>query len=202
MKKYNLFILLFSMFFLIPSVDAKSAVVEFESDNTVEVGNVFTINMVVDNIDSYDGIVSLGGNLSFDKNILKFISSEPITTPYQFHINTEANYKLAGLDFTLDNGIKTRTTVYSFKFEALKEGVAEIDLINEKLTDSQDYLNTSVNSKQIIIKSKSIIQPQIKVEKNEVVQIVEKVEEKHDIEISTIEITNLINKIFNCFRNI
>ena len=46
-----------------------NATVSFNSDDTVTVGDTFTVKMNVEDIkDTYDGVVSMGGNLSFDKS--------------------------------------------------------------------------------------------------------------------------------------
>ena len=133
-----------------------NATVSFDSDNTINVGDTFTVKMNVSNInDTYDGIVSMGGNLSFDNTKIEYVSSKGIDTPYLFQINEDYNYRIAGLDFTLDNGIKNNLTVYEFTFKALTEGNTNITFTNAKLTDSKDYINTTVISKQIKIISKS-----------------------------------------------
>ena len=132
-----------------------NATVSFDSNNTVNVGDTFTVKMnVEDIIDTYDGVVSMGGNLSFDNTKIEYISSKGIETPYQFQINEDYNYKIAGLDFTLDNGIKNNLTVYEFTFKALEEGNTTITLTNAKLTDSKEYINTNVVSKKINIVNK------------------------------------------------
>lgn len=132
-----------------------NATVSFDSNNTVNVGDTFTVKMnVEDIIDTYDGVVSMGGNLSFDNTKIEYISSKGIETPYQFQINQDYNYKIAGLDFTLDNGIKNNLTVYEFTFKALEEGNTTITLTNAKLTDSKEYINTNVVSKKINIVNK------------------------------------------------
>lgn len=133
-----------------------NATVSFDSNNTINVGDTFTVKMNVSNInDTYDGIVSMGGNLSFDNTKIEYVSSKGIDTPYLFQINEDYNYRIAGLDFTLDNGIKNNLTVYEFTFKALTEGNTNITFTNAKLTDSKDYINTTVISKQIKIISKS-----------------------------------------------
>ena len=151
-----------------------NATVSFDSKNTVTVGDIFTVKMnVEDIIDTYDGVVSMGGNLSFDDTKIEYISSKGIETPYQFQINEDYNYKIAGLDFTLDNGIKDNLTVYEFTFRALGEGKTTITLTNAKLTDSKEYINTNVILKEI--------------------NIVNKVEEKEEI-IAIRPITKNVNK--------
>lgn len=151
-----------------------NATVSFDSSNTVNVGDTFTVKMNVEDItDTYDGIVSMGGNLSFDSTKIEYISSKGIETPYQFQINENYNYKIAGLDFTLDNGIKNNLTVYEFTFRALEEGKTIITLTDAKLTDSKEYINTNVISKEI--------------------NIINKLEEKEEI-IAIKPITKNVNK--------
>lgn len=133
-----------------------NATVSFNSDDTVTVGDTFTVKMNVEDIkDTYDGVVSMGGNLSFDNTKIEYISSKGIDTPYQFQINEDYNYKIAGLDFTLENGIKDNLTVYEFTFKALQEGTTTITLTNAKLTDSNDYIATNVVTKKVDIIQKN-----------------------------------------------
>ena len=134
-------------------VEAKgNASVEFISNDKIQVGETFTVKMNVTDIkDTYDGVVSMGGNLSFDSNKIEYVSSKGIETPYLFQINEAYDYKIAGLDFTLDKGIRETLTVYEFTFKALKEGNTTITLKNAKLTDSQDYIDTVVFEKEIEI---------------------------------------------------
>lgn len=144
-----------------------NATVSFDSDNTINIGDTFTVKMNVSNInDTYDGIVSMGGNLSFDNTKIEYVSSKGIDTPYLFQINEDYNYRIAGLDFTLDNGIKNNLTVYEFTFKALTEGNTNITFTNAKLTDSKDYINTTVISKQIKIISKSNTVTKVEEENN------------------------------------
>lgn len=129
-----------------------NATVEFTGESQIHVGETFTIDMTVTNVEgTYDGIVSLGGNLSFDHTKLEYISAKEVEAPYVFQINEDYNYKLAGLDFTLDNGIKTTTTVFEFTFKALEIGDTTITLDHYKLTDSKDYVDTTVISKVVTI---------------------------------------------------
>lgn len=166
-----------------PIVNAQgNATIEFRNNSNIQVGDTFTVEMIVtDVIGTYDGVVSMGGNLSFDKEIIKYISSEATTKPYLFQINEDYNYKIAGLDFTLNNGIKEDTVVYTFTFEALKEGTTEITLLNQKLTDSQSYINTNVVAKNIMIENKEGITE----ETYNINQIL--VNENHELEESKVE---------------
>ena len=169
-----------------------NATVSFDSNNTVKVGDTFTVKMNVEDItDTYDGVVSMGGNLSFDNTKIEYISSKGIETPYQFQINQDYNYKIAGLDFTLDNGIKNNLTVYEFTFKALEEGNTTITLTNAKLTDSKEYINTNVVSKEINIINKkeekqapANIKPVVKTEL-ENTKVENKIETETKVEVET-----------------
>ena len=130
-----------------------NATVDFTGNDTVNVGDTFTISMNVKDVSgTTDGIVSLGGNLSFDNDMIEYVSSTSEKAPYSFSINEDAAYKIAGLDFSLSRGILENTTVYEFTFRALREGNTSITLANYKLTDTEDYLDTTVISKNIKIK--------------------------------------------------
>jgi len=155
-NKFMIGTVLTGMLLIASPVEAMgNAKVVFNSNDNIKVGETFTVKMSVTDINNtYDGIVSLGGNLSFDESKLEYVSSKGVETPYLFQINEDYEYKIAGLDFTLDNGIRETLTVYEFTFKALKEGTTTITLENTKLTDSQDYINTTVIEKQITIDNK------------------------------------------------
>ncbi len=150
-------IFLMTFFLAITPVKAMgNATIEFSSNNTVEIGETFTVDMIVTDINNtYDGIVSFGGNLDFDESVLEYVSSKGTQIPYLFQINDNAEYKIAGLDFTLENGIRENTKVYEFTFKAIKEGKTSIGFKNAKLTDSKDYINTVVLSNDIIVNLKN-----------------------------------------------
>lgn len=160
-----------------------SAKVNFTSSDYIKVGDTFTVSMNVTDInDTYDGVVSMGGNLSFDSNMIEYISSKGIKTPYLFQINEVANYKIAGLDFTLNNGIRDTMAVYEFTFKALQPGNTTITLKNAKLTDSKDYINTIVIPEKIVISKEDTSDV---LQKNSEEFIVEKIVIENDKIIST-----------------
>ena len=147
--------LIWSMFsFITPVYAAASATVGFSGNSTVAVGNNITIKMYVSNVTDTDGgVVSVGGNLSFDSEYLEYVSGTGATTPYSFQINTNANYIIAGLDTSLSSGItgSSQTTVFTFVFKALKEGTTQITLTNAKLSDTSSKITTVVSPKTITI---------------------------------------------------
>lgn len=178
-----------------PVVDAMgTASVEFTGNNNITVGDAFTVYMNVTNIkDTYDGVVSLGGRLSFDETKLEYISSKGVEAPYLFQMNEDC-YKIAGLDFTLDNGIRETLTVYEFTFKALEEGNTTITLNEAKLTDSKDYIDTTVIAKEItiekeeIIETTPILEEKIETSKKEEIKTNEVVEVKEEIKEEKTEI--------------
>lgn len=188
-----------------------NAKVEFTSRDNIQVGETFAVSMSVTDInDTYDGVVSLGGNLSFDSTMVEFVSAKEVDAPYDFQINEDYGYKIAGLDFTLDNGIRENVTVYEFTFKALQEGNTTITLTNAKLTDSQDYINTTVLEKEltisakekVIVKEAIVVENKVKTEEKKVVkkqEIIEtKVEEKEESlekQESVEKIQNIVNEL-------
>lgn len=133
---------------------AASATVGFGGNSTVSVGNNITITMYISNVtDTTGGIVSVGGNLSFDSEYLEYVSGTGATSPYTFQINPSANYIIAGLDTTLSNGItgSSQTKVFTFVFKAKKEGTTQVTLTNPKLSDTASKISANVSPKAITI---------------------------------------------------
>lgn len=145
-------LMIISVFSILTPVNAATATVGFSGDSTVSVGSNITIKMYVNSDSSTNGgIVSVGGNLSFDSNYLEYVSGTGTNSPYKFQINTSANYIIAGLDTTLDSGITSKTEVFTFVFKAKKVGNTQITLTNAKLSDVSSKLTTNVSPKTITI---------------------------------------------------
>lgn len=158
-KNLNLFIVsgfifLFSIFFITPVYASGSATVGFSGNSTVSVGSNITVQLYVSNVnDANGGVASFEGNLSFDSDYLEYVSGTGATTPYLFQINTAANYKIAALDTSLSNGIKSSgsTNVFTFVFKAKKEGSTTVSITNLKLTNSSERMTGNVSPKTITI---------------------------------------------------
>lgn len=139
-----------------------TAVVNFTSEDKVAVGDTIKVYMNVDNIEgTYDGVVSFGGKLTFDEEKLEYISAKNLDTPYSFEIYAKT-MMLAGLDFTLENGMYNKTNIYEFTFKAKEVGNTEVTLNEAVLTDSKDYITSTVNAKNI-----EIVEPTAKTENRE-----------------------------------
>ena len=154
-KNLNLLMALvvgFSILTHLVPVKASSATVGFSGNSTVSLNDTITIKMYVNGDNSTDGgIVSVGGNLSFDSNHLEYVSGTGTTSPYTFQINKNANYIIAGLDTTLSSGITSKTEVFTFVFKAKKVGTTQVTLTNAKLSDVSSKLTTTVTPKSITI---------------------------------------------------
>lgn len=179
-----------------------SASVNFNSNNTVDIGENIKVYMSIENIEDADkGIIGVGGKLIFDNNKLEFIEAKTVNTPYDFWFNPKSN-KLAGLDFTFENAINKNTTIYEFTFKALEEGNTTITLDEAELSDTlTKVLNTNVYGKEITITKKAII------EKEEVEPTEEKIIKKEDKKIEKEvkkEITNKekLEKVNNVVHNL
>ena len=136
-KKLNLLIILTlicSMFTnVLTAKAAASATVGFGGNSTVSVGSNITITMYISNVtDTTGGVVSVGGNLSFNSEYLEYVSGTGATSPYTFQINPSANYIIAGLDTTLSNGItgSNQTKVFTFVFKAKKQNFTDCNRKN------------------------------------------------------------------------
>lgn len=152
-KKLICIYLIFFSLFLFPSiVSAGSAYVGFSGNDSVYNGNEITIYMYVSNISGASGgVESLEGNLVFDSSYLEYLGGSGTSSPYNFNINVGNNYKIAGLDTSLDRGITSTTTVFTFRFRAKQTGSTRVSLSNVKLTDSANRLDASAGSKTISI---------------------------------------------------
>ena len=180
--------------------------VKFEGDTNVNVGDEFKVNMVLDNIDGTNGgIVAFGGYITFDNNVLELVSSEK-GDAYDVIINENIN-KIAALDYTLENGIKERTTVYTLTFKAIGEGNTSVSLTNGEVDDINSTVDFNVEA--LNINSKNIIINNLPTNSNndsfsytnDSYENIDKIKNntnlKNLINIKVDEIKNLINNFFN-----
>ena len=170
--------------------------VKFEGQNSVNVGDEFTVNMVLDNIEgTNNGVVAFGGYIDYDKNVLELVSTSQADAKYEVLINNRIN-KIAAIDYTLTNGIKERTNVYTMKFKAIGEGNSAITLTDGEVEDSTDeisfnVLELNVNSKKAVVETTTNTTT---VSYEEPKNIENTVEEVKDNKIE--DIKNTINKFF------
>ena len=171
--------------------------VKFEGQNSVNVGDEFTVNMVLDNIEgTNNGVVAFGGYIDYDKNVLELVSTSQADAKYEVLINNRIN-KIAAIDYTLTNGIKERTNVYTMKFKAIGEGNSAITLTDGEVEDSTDeisfnVLELNVNSKKAVVETTTTNTTTVSYEEPKSIE--NTVEEVKDSKIE--DIKNTINKFF------
>lgn len=130
------------------------AVLGFDGETVAFMGENLVITLYISDVeDAIGGVASMQGNLVFDSEYLEYISGTGITEPYSFHINPANNYIIAGLDTSLSNGITEKTTIMTFVFKPLKDGITEISLNNAKITDTKYKMSNTVIPKKIMIVS-------------------------------------------------
>ena len=164
----------FAAFFLaLAPVKANGiATINVEGKTNATVGETINVNLKLENIqDTIDGVVAIGGDLKYDKEYLEYVGSLDINPNYKTEIN-EKILRIAGLDFTLENGIKEDSAIYTFSFKVLKEGNTSITFENPEVVDTDASaiasnvlpLNITINSNN----QEEVKTPEIKaVEKEE-----------------------------------
>ena len=98
----NKFIFLFIVFFMmsVPVEAMGTAKIEFLSEDEIKVGDIFTVDMQLSEIqDTYRGVVSLEGRLSFNSEMLELLSFEGIKEPYRFQMNQKTRKLQIHLQF-------------------------------------------------------------------------------------------------------
>lgn len=168
-----------------------SGTVLFEGQRNVNVNDEFTVNMVLDNISDTDGgIEAIGGYITFDKNILEIKGYEKINNEGFETMVNESNNKFAIVDFTLKNGILSRTTVYRINFKAINEGSSLITLTDGELVDRKENVDLTVNGLNVTsnaIKETAVneVKPVEKV--TEAIKKEEKVQTQEEVVTKTID---------------
>lgn len=151
-----------------------TAGVKFEGQNNVNVGDEFTVNMVIDNVnDTEYGVVGLGGYITYNSDVLELINTEQGNS-YEILINRKNN-KIIGIDYSMANGIKERTNVYNLTFKAKAAGDSNITLTDGELEDRYDSIEFTVDGLNVTSK-------EVKIEENNTVNEVktEEIVENHE----------------------
>lgn len=162
----------FAAFFLaLAPVKANGiATINVEGKTNATVGETINVNLKLENIqDTIDGVVAIGGDLKYDKEYLEYVGSLDINPNYKTEIN-EKILRIAGLDFTLENGIKEDSAIYTFSFKVLKEGNTSVTFENPEVVDTDASaiasnvlpLNITINS----VNQEEVKTPEIKTVEN------------------------------------
>ncbi|MBR3363189.1 MAG: hypothetical protein IKG40_04645 [Bacilli bacterium] len=168
---------------------AGTSTIKLEGQSNVNVGDEFTVNMVLDNIEgTNNGIVAFGGYINYDNTVLELVSTSQADAKYEVLINNNIN-KIAALDYTLVNGIKERTNVYKLTFKAIKEGTSTITLNNTEVIDADSEVDHSVEG--LNVKANNKVE-----EKITTPTYVENTTNEVKTDTKTEDIKNAINKFF------
>lgn len=176
-------------------VSAESANVAIVGENTAYANDTITLNVKVNNIDDAD-IVAVGGDILYNPEYLTLIDTKSLSTNYSFDGNkiSDGNYRIAGVDFTMENGIKSETAIYSLVFKANKVGQTMVSFKNEELVNTNaKVISSTTSSKVLNIKEKEVANEEVKAvnTNNEVKQEVKEV--KNDIVKTNNNINNVVN---------
>ena len=179
----------FAAFFLaLAPVKANGiATINVEGKTNATVGETINVNLKLENIkDTIDGVVAIGGDLKYDHDYLEYVGSLDINPNYKTEIN-EKILRIAGVDFTLENGIKEDSAIYTFSFKVLKEGNTSVTFENPEVVDTDASaiasnvlpLNITINSNN----QEEVKTPEIKtVEKEEKILVNKENKKTNDIE--------------------
>ena len=183
--------------------------VKVEGPKTANVNDTIQVNVKLADIkDTLGGIVAFGGDLKYDKEYLEYVGSTSTSTNYDFMIN-EKLLRIAGLDFTLENGIKNDSTVYTFTFKVLKEGNTTVDFVNPDVVDvdttevetTVEPLTIALNNvgEEKVVETKKEVKTTVKEEVKEEIKEVE--ENKEEETIKNI-IKNIVSNILKSISSV
>ena len=179
------------------------ATVKVAGTTTTNVDNIIEVNVKLTDIkDTLDGVVAFGGDLKYDKEYLEYVSSSKSDDTYEFLINEDI-LRIAGVDYTLENGIKDDTTVYTFKFKALKEGNTTVTFADPEVVDTDaSEIESTVKPLNITINGKKEVKETVK--PVEVEKVIDTKEDETEVveELEVKEETGIINTIKSVFKSI
>ena len=170
-----------------------TATVEFTGNKSVNVGDEFKVNMVIDNVtDAEGGIVGYAGYIKFDDSVLEIVDAKTANNYFDVYKNDNIN-KIVGIDMTLNHGITSRTAVYEITFRGIGEGNTTVTMTGADLSDRDanevdanvNGLNVTINAVKPVVEE---VKPIYTVQKEEKTQTQETVvEETTEIKEETVE---------------
>ena len=181
--------------------------VKVDGPKTAKVNDTIQVNVKLEDIkDTIGGIVAFGGKLDYNNEYLEYVGSTKSNTNYDFMIN-EKILKIAGMDFTLENGIKDNATVYTFTFKVLKEGNTTVNFVEPDAvdTDTSDVtatvlpLNININKEEVkepVITTTKVVKKE-ETKKVEVKEEKKEVSKEESIKAAIKEAISNILKLFN-----
>ena len=170
-----------------------TATIEFTGNKSVNVGDEFKVNMVIDNVtDAEGGIVGYAGYIKFDDSVLEIVDAKTANNYFDVYKNDSIN-KIVGIDMTLNHGITSRTAVYEITFRGINEGNTTVTMTGADLSDRDanevdanvNGLNVTINAVKPVVEE---VKPVYTVVKEENIQTQETVvEETVEIKEETVE---------------
>ncbi len=166
------------------------ATINVDGKNDATVGETINVSINLQNIkDTIDGVVAIGGDLKFDDEYLEYVGSSDVNANYKIDIN-EKIFRIAGVDYTLENGIKEDRLIYTFSFKVLKEGNTTITFENAEVVDV-DASNVESNVKPLNITINNKIEEEVKTPELETLEkeetlVVNKKNEKQEIKTNNV----------------
>ena len=158
MKNFNKILLTGAILLAPTAVNAASANVAITGENSAMVNDTITLNIKVNNVLDAD-VVAVGGDILYNPEYLTLIDTKSVSNNYSFDGNliTDGDYRIAGVDFTMENGIKTDSIVYSLVFRTKKSGNTEITFNNAELVNTNaSVINATTTSKVLNINEKQV----------------------------------------------
>ena len=129
-----------------------SATISFEGNNSVNVGDEFKVNMIIDNVnEAEEGVVGFSGFISFDNNLLEIVDAKSANEYFDVTRNKSIN-KIVGVDYSLAHGINNKTNVYEITFRGINEGNTTITLRDGDLSDKNaNLLDVNANGLNVTV---------------------------------------------------
>ena len=170
-----------------------TATIEFTGNKSVNVGDEFKVNMVIDNVtDAEGGIVGYAGYIKFDDSVLEIVDAKTANNYFDVYKNDSIN-KIVGIDMTLNHGITSRTAVYEITFRGINEGNTTVTMTGADLSDRDanevdanvNGLNVTINAVKPVVEEVKPVYTVVKEEKTQTQETV--VEETTEIKEETVE---------------
>lgn len=153
----KILLLIIMVFMAIPNVEATgSSQLKLEGASSVQVGQNVEITLKVSNISGVtEGIASIGGEVSYSKDMLEFVSYDVLYDMGMVEYVKETDM-FAAVAFSSSKRLKTDTSVVKFVFKAKKKGTATFSLGNVMVNDGatggvSDVVSANNPSKSITI---------------------------------------------------
>lgn len=179
-----------AIFIGISNVSAKgSANIGYVGEDTINVGETFTVKVKVSDIEGLP-IIGIGGRIVFDQEYLEFVSMSGMEEPFPMLYN-EKNLIFSGFSFVA-KGVVKEADILTITFKAIKEGTTNLSFYEPELSDyNADIIETkeipyslTITKKQEETQDNKALVDEVKEDKNSTKEESVKVEENTKVEAS------------------